>query len=127
MLLLGTRGPLELPGNGEQSWLDCPSRAPQPCGTAAGIVKALGRKPRDTLKWRDFMMCVFDAEDDVRALAPDMAALAKLPFFGVIATAPGSGVDFVSRFFAPAVGIPEDPVTGGAHSVLISFSAKRLG
>lgn len=127
MRFMSKSGPLEVTRNGEQYWLDFPTRAPEPCGMAPGLVEALGRKPRDTLKWRDFMMCVFDAEDDVRALAPDMAALAKLPFFGVIATAPGSGVDFVSRFFAPAVGIPEDPVTGGAHCVLIPYWAKRLG
>lgn len=127
MRFMSKSGPLEVSRKGEQYWLDFPTRPPEPCGVAPGLVEALGRKPRDVLKWRDFMLCVFDAEADVRALAPDMAALGKLPFFGVIATAPGTGVDFVSRFFAPAVGIPEDPVTGGAHCVLIPYWAKRLG
>ena len=120
-------GPLEVTCKGDQLWLDFPARPPEPCGTPPGLAEALGRKPRDTLKWRDFMLCLYDGESDVAALTPDMMSLGKLPFFGVIASAPATGVDFVSRFFAPAVGIPEDPVTGGAHCVLIPYWAKRLG
>jgi predicted PhzF superfamily epimerase YddE/YHI9 len=79
------------------------------------------------------LMCVYDDATDVAALAPDMAALIQVPCFGIIATAPGKGAppgpacDFVSRFFAPRQGIPEDPVTGGAHCTLIPYWAKRLG
>jgi predicted PhzF superfamily epimerase YddE/YHI9 len=71
-------------------------------------------------------MAVYGSEEEVRSLAPDMTLLARLPF-GVIATAPGQGVDFVSRFFAPAVGIPEDPVTGSSHCTLVPYWAGRLG
>jgi len=63
----------------------------------------------------------------VRALAPDMARVAALDRMAVIATAPGRDCDFVSRFFAPAVGIPEDPVTGSAHCTLVPYWAERLG
>lgn len=69
----------------------------------------------------------FADEQAVRALAPDMAALTELDFLGVIATAPGEEVDFVSRFFAPGAGVPEDPVTGSAHCTLIPYWARRLG
>jgi len=63
----------------------------------------------------------------VRALKPDFAALKSLDCLGIIATAPGGGCDFVSRFFAPRVGVDEDPVTGSAHTVLIPFWAEKLG
>ena len=71
---------------------------------------------------------MYDSADDVAALAPDFAAVAALDRFAVIVTAPGSdGVDFVSRFFAPARGVDEDPVTGSAHCTLIPYWAERLG
>jgi predicted PhzF superfamily epimerase YddE/YHI9 len=60
-------------------------------------------------------------------LSPDMVALAKLDYFAVMVTAPGSDTDFVSRFFAPRQGIPEDPVTGSAHCTLVPYWAERLG
>lgn len=77
---------------------------------------------------RDYL-CVYASAADVRALAPDMAALAALDRFAVCVTAPGDGegCDFVSRFFAPAKGVPEDPVTGSAHCTLIPYWAARLG
>ena len=62
----------------------------------------------------------------MRALAPDMAKLCATKYLGVIATAPGDDVDFISRFFAPAHGIPEDPVTGSAHCELIPYWAAQL-
>lgn len=66
-------------------------------------------------------MAVVDCERTVRELNPDLAALAKLPFRGVIVTAPGDTADFVSRFFAPQSGIPEDPATGSAHCMLTPY------
>jgi predicted PhzF superfamily epimerase YddE/YHI9 len=72
-------------------------------------------------------LCVFESEDDVRDLAPDFARLAHCDPYGVIVTAPGRKVDFVSRFFAPAHGIDEDPVTGSAHCTLAPYWAARLG
>jgi predicted PhzF superfamily epimerase YddE/YHI9 len=74
-------------------------------------------------------LVTYPDEAALRALAPDMGTLKRAKKFAVIATAPGSenGVDFVSRFFAPAQGIDEDPVTGSAHSTLIPYWAMRLG
>ncbi|MBI3453820.1 MAG: PhzF family phenazine biosynthesis protein, partial [Rhodospirillales bacterium] len=91
------------------------------------LTHALGAAPAEVLTARD-VLAVFASEDEVRSLEPDMAALAALDGFAVIATAPGRGkVDFVSRFFAPKQGIPEDPVTGSAHCTLAPYWAKRLG
>jgi predicted PhzF superfamily epimerase YddE/YHI9 len=72
-------------------------------------------------------MAVFETEAEVRALKPDMAKVAALDHMAVIATAPGGDCDFVSRFFVPSLGIPEDPVTGSAHCTLVPYWSKRLG
>ncbi|MBX3678693.1 PhzF family phenazine biosynthesis protein [Cognatazoarcus halotolerans] len=93
----------------------------------ASITAALGMAPRELWLSRDYYLALFDAEQSVRRLRPDMTALARLPEWGLIATAPGDSCDFVSRFFAPAKGVPEDPVTGSAHCALTPFWAERLG
>jgi predicted PhzF superfamily epimerase YddE/YHI9 len=72
-------------------------------------------------------MAVYETERDVRELQPDFGKVAALDAFGVIVTAPGDDVDFVSRFFAPGAGIPEDPATGSAHCTLVPYWAARLG
>jgi PhzF family phenazine biosynthesis protein len=122
-------GPLAVERDGDALAMDLPARPPSPVGDAiAAVAAALGQRPVATLAARD-LMAVFDREEQVRALAPDMAKVAALDTFAVIATAPGDddGVDFVSRFFAPAKGVPEDPVTGSAHSTLVPYWAERLG
>lgn len=120
-------GPLAATRDGELLALDFPARAAQPCDIPAELTAALGCRPVETLKGDDYL-AVFDSENDVRAIAPQFDALARLSGVeGVIITAPGSEADFVSRYFAPAVGIPEDPVTGAAHCSLVPFWAKRLG
>ena len=108
--------------------LDFPSRPPQELLVhPTGLTDALGATPLRVLAARD-LLAVFSSEAEVRALAPNFARIAALEYVGVIATAPGSaGIDFVSRFFAPRVGVPEDPVTGSAHSSLIPFWADKLG
>jgi predicted PhzF superfamily epimerase YddE/YHI9 len=107
--------------------LDFPSRPPQPAAAArARVSEALGRAPSLLFASRDYL-AVFDSEAEVRALQPDMAKAAALERLGVIATAPGLDCDFVSRFFAPGAGVPEDPVTGSAHCTLVPYWAKRLG
>jgi PhzF family phenazine biosynthesis protein len=105
--------------------LDFPSRPAVPCETPVGLVEGLGVKPLAVYKSRDYL-AVFESEEDVRGLRPRMDILAKLPSLGIIATAPGHACDFVSRFFAPAAGVPEDPVTGSAHCTLIPYWAKQL-
>jgi PhzF family phenazine biosynthesis protein len=78
------------------------------------------------VKARDYMV-VLESEEAVRAVKPDFAVLAKLDCTGVIVTGPGKTADFVSRFFAPRMGIDEDPVTGSSHCTLIPYWAQRLG
>jgi len=108
-------------------WLemDFPARPAEPAQPPPGLVDALGPAPRELWKARDYM-AVYEAEEQVRELQPDMAALSRVEMFALIVTAPGREVDFVSRFFAPAVGVPEDPVTGSAHCTLTPYWAQRL-
>ncbi len=119
-------GPLEVTRSGELLVLDFPARPPLRLGAAPALAEALGDTPAEVWAARD-VLALFDDEQRVRALRPDMARLAALPWFGVIATAQGRESDFVSRFFAPAKGVPEDPVTGSSHCTLVPFWAARLG
>jgi PhzF family phenazine biosynthesis protein len=109
--------------------LDFPARHAEPASPPAGLAEALGAKPLYVGKNQLDYLVEVDSEATVRRLAPDFAALAKLPVRGVIVTslaAPGD-YDFVSRFFAPGSGIPEDPVTGSSHCALGPFWSARLG
>ena len=91
-------------------------------------MQALGADPVEVLANSFNYMAVLESETMVRNLTPDMSAIAKLDRPGVIVTAVGSGeYDFVSRYFAPAKGIPEDPVTGAAHCMLAPYWSKRSG
>ena len=119
-------GHLGVKRHGDRFVLDLPARPPSRRDAVDGVADALGASPREIWAARDEMM-VFDAEHEVRALQPDMTALAATGAYGVIATAPGTDCDFVSRFVAPAQGIPEDPVTGSAHCTLTPYWAQRLG
>jgi PhzF family phenazine biosynthesis protein len=110
--------------------MDFPARPAAPAPPPAGLLAALGvADPAWTGQGKDDIMVVLDREEQVTGLRPDTAALAVLGTRGVIVTAPASrpGADFVSRFFAPAVGIAEDPVTGSAHCTLGPYWAGRLG
>jgi predicted PhzF superfamily epimerase YddE/YHI9 len=118
-------GPLAVTRTDDLLTLDFPARPPRPAEVTPEIVAALRARPTEVWVARD-LLCLFGSEDEVRGLQPDMALLAGLPQFATMVTAPGREVDFVSRFFAPAQGIPEDPVTGSAHCTLIPFWAKRL-
>ncbi len=106
--------------------LDFPSRPPLPQAASPALEQALGAVPQQILKARDYL-CVFETEDEVLALKPDMAKLKAIDCFAAIVTAPGKDCDFVSRFFAPAKGVNEDPVTGSAHCTLVPYWAQRLG
>jgi predicted PhzF superfamily epimerase YddE/YHI9 len=106
--------------------MDFPTLTPEPCAAPDGLAAGLGAAPREVFAAMDYL-AVYDSEEQVRALRPDMALLARLDRRGVIATAPGARADFVSRFFAPAAGIPEDPVTGSAHCMLTPYWSRRLG
>lgn len=108
-----------------QLTLDFPSRPAAACAVPDALVRGLAAKPTEVLKARDYL-AVFANEAEVRALIPDFAVLKTLDCLGIIATAPGSDCDFVSRFFAPGAGVDEDPVTGSAHCTLIPYWAGRL-
>lgn len=106
--------------------MDFPARPPKPREGLGDVAAALRAAPVEVLAARDGF-AVFRSEAEVRALDPDMPAVAVLDCLGVIATAPGKDCDFVSRFFAPGGGVPEDPVTGSAHCALAPYWAARLG
>ncbi len=106
--------------------LDFPTRPPLETTFDEKLFEALGARPKLVMAARDYL-CVFDTEAEVRAVKPNMEKLAAVDQFATIITAPGTDCDFVSRFFAPAQGIPEDPVTGSAHCTLIPYWASRLG
>ena len=115
--------------NNEDSFeMDFPAKPPQPCETPVDLLPALGLKAALVMKSRDYLVVVDQAEQ-VRALSPDTAALAKLDAGrGTIVTAPGDGdVDYVCRMFLPSVGIDEDPATGSIHCTLAPYWAGRLG
>jgi PhzF family phenazine biosynthesis protein len=109
--------------------LDFPTLAPQRCQPHERVVDGLGTQPLEVLSAGDFYLAVYAREQDVHTLNPGMDALAQIDRLGVIATAPGDdpAVDFVSRFFAPGAGIPEDPATGSAHCVLTPYWSQRMG
>lgn len=113
--------------------LDFPARPGNPYTDGGRVHAALGAEPFALYRTdnpdpdTDKIMAVFDSAAAVAALRPDMAALKQLPGQGVIATAPGEGCDFVSRYFVPKVGVDEDPVTGSAHCTLVPYWAERLG
>lgn len=121
-------GPLAVRRSERGYVMDLPIRQCTPTKPPEGLATALETPFEETL-WDGFnlMVCLATA-NDVRTLAPDLAAIARLPFAGVVVTAPGDRhYDCVSRYFAPAKGIPEDPVTGGAHCALTPFWTERLG
>ncbi len=111
--------------------LDFPSRPGEPLARkdAAGVAEALGAKPGEILHGERDWLAIFETEDEVRAIRPDMTRLGAHAAPSMIISAPGNQkhVDFVSRFFAPKFGIPEDPVTGSAHCTLVPYWAERLG
>jgi len=111
---------------GDRLVLDFPARPAEPCPTPEALTRGLGCTPVEVRRARDYL-AILPAAEDVRTLKPDLQALSELDCLGIIVTAPGAGVDFVSRFFAPRAGIPEDPVTGSAHCSLIPYWSARLG
>jgi PhzF family phenazine biosynthesis protein len=113
---------------GDRIELDFPAVPEEPVPVPAGLIEALGIRPRYTGRNRFDYLVEVASEQEVRGMAPDFLGLAKIPVRGVIVTSRASapGFDFVSRFFAPSVGIPEDPVTGSAHCCLAPYWQKKL-
>jgi len=119
-------GELTVSRQNELLRMDFPSRPGKPIDVSDALVAALGARPREALIARD-ILAVFDSEDQIRELRPDLDRIAALDAFAVIVSARGKEIDFVSRFFAPAAGVPEDPVTGSAHCTLIPYWSAKLG
>jgi predicted PhzF superfamily epimerase YddE/YHI9 len=120
-------GPLTVTKRGSELVLDFP------CDTISQIEvepihsSGLSKAPSAVYKGKTDYLFVYDSEADIRALQPDFEALKIHPVRGIIVTAPGENVDFVSRFFGPACGVNEDPVTGSAHTTLTPYWSSVLG
>lgn len=119
-------GPLEVERLGAWIRMNFPACPPARIQRIPELGRALGAEPRELWKGRDLIV-LLDSEEEVRDIRPHMSRLAELEPHGVIVTAKGDEADFVSRFFSPRSGIPEDPVTGSAHCALVPFWAARLG
>ncbi len=120
-------GPLSVSRRGDRLVLDFPVDTIRPVPLPEGLAPALGGAPLETFRGKDDLLLVYSTQSEIAGIDPDFAVLGKVPCRGVIVTAPGDTVDFVSRFFGPQSGIPEDPVTGSAHTTLVPYWAKKLG
>lgn len=124
-------GALRVTRAGTKLVLDFPVRHAQPCDLRAEVELALGQPVESVLALHEGqgiqeLLAILPNEAVVRACQPDLAAVAKLPGLGLLISAPGEQHDFVSRYFAPAIGINEDPVTGSTHCILTPYWAQRL-
>ena len=120
-------GVLEVTRHKDLLEMNFPARAPHAISPPAGLKEALGVTPRETLASVEDLLVVLDGEKAVRDVQPDFPVLARIVCRGIIVTARGNHCDFVSRFFAPRLGLPEDPVTGSSHCVLAPYWAGVLG
>ncbi|MFC2023586.1 PhzF family phenazine biosynthesis protein [Chloroflexota bacterium] len=120
-------GPLHVRQDGGVLFLNLPTDTLHPAEPPQDLIDGLGARPAEVFRGRDDFLAILDSEGAIASLSPDMALLSKVPSRGVIVTAQGREVDFVSRFFAPQLGVPEDPVTGSAHATLVPYWSRRLG
>lgn len=118
-------GVLSVSKQGKLLTMDFPSQPPEACDTPSQLVEGLGRCPAECYGGADYL-AVFEKEEHIYPLEPNHEALKQLDRRGVIATAPSSEYDFVVRFFAPNVGIPEDPVTGSAYTQAMPYWSAKL-
>jgi PhzF family phenazine biosynthesis protein len=121
-------GLLTVSRDGDMLAMDFPALAPWTCATPpARLVEGLGRTPVAVVQIEDIYFAVYEQEEEVRGIHPDFRLLEKLHPAGVAITAPGEDADFVSRYFAPSYGVPEDSVTGSTHCSLAPYWGQRLG
>jgi PhzF family phenazine biosynthesis protein len=122
-------GILSVEKNDELLTLDFPTNIPLPTRRPDGIAECFEREPIEILEGGEYLFLVFDSEEYLRNYKPNFDLLKRLHPIHMIITAPGKNknVDFVSRMFAPNLGINEDPVTGSAHTVLTPYWSARLG
>jgi PhzF family phenazine biosynthesis protein len=119
-------GALRVIKNGDLLILNFPADIPKEVEHIPELTKALGLSPQIVLKGKTDYLLVYSNQEEIEKIEPDFNQLLKLDVRGIIISAPGDKVDFVSRFFGPAVGVNEDPVTGSAHTTLIPYWATRL-
>lgn len=120
------RGVLYVEKKKDMLELDFPADSIEQSFLPYGLIDAFGFEPKEVYQGKDDYLLVFENEDQIRNLRPDLEAVASIETRGVICTARGESVDFVSRFFGPQSGIDEDPVTGSAHTTLTPYWAKKL-
>lgn len=120
-------GQLTVTKRGELLTLNFPADVFEQVELSDDLLAGFNIQPLQAFKGKTDYMLVFEQESDIRAIQPRFSEIAKLKARGVIVTAKGDKTDFVSRFFAPAVAVDEDPVTGSAHTTLIPYWAKQLG
>ena len=119
-------GILKVTKNAEDICLNFPADDPELQEMDALFAEALGKSPIEILRGTDDFLAVFETEQQIQTMNPDFTKLAKINSRGVVISAPGNDVDFVSRCFFPQTGVDEDPVTGSAHTMLIPYWAKQL-
>jgi PhzF family phenazine biosynthesis protein len=119
-------GILKVRREGTDLTLDFPADTIKKAPPPPGLIKSIGKKPRETWKGNTDYLLIYQNEHDIRTITPNYHLLRQVNARGTIITAPGETSDFVSRFFAPQVGINEDPVTGSAHTTLIPYWAQKL-
>jgi len=121
-------GELSVSRDGDLLAMDFPALVPwTSVDVPVALTEGLGREPAEVLQIEDNYFAVYDSEEEVKQVKPDLGQLEKLHPAGVAITARGTECDFVSRYFAPSYGVPEDPVTGSTHCSLAPYWAERLG
>ena len=122
-----TSGLLNVVRDGENLILDFPADSLEKSESPSGIESALGKIPLEAFRGKSDYLFIFASQKEIEEVVPDFQEISKLNCRGLIISAPGEKVDFVSRFFGPKVGVNEDPVTGSAHTTLTPYWAKKLG
>ncbi len=119
-------GPLTVQRQDDLLTLDFPADVPTRLNDASSFIEGFDIQPMEAWQGKTDLLLLFESEEQIRLLQPRMEVIGQWKFRGVIATAKGESTDFVSRFFGPQSGVPEDPVTGSAHTTLAPFWAERL-
>lgn len=119
-------GSLRVRQDGERLYLDFPADSISAAEPIEPLNRGLGVIPDELYRGRDDFLAIYKGEDIIASLNPNMDLISKVPARGIIVSSVGHEVDFVSRFFGPQSGVPEDPVTGSAHTTLIPYWSKRL-
>lgn len=120
-------GELTVTRNGDMLTLNFPADVFEEVEVTDALVQGFNVRPQQAYKGKTDYLFVYSSEEEIKQLNPDFNTIVKLPARGIIVTAKGNKVDFVSRFFGPQSGINEDPVTGSAHTTLTPYWAQKLG